>query len=163
MRLCECPQPDLHADLEGPVPGEAVSRQLHAAPAPLGILPGGGKGRDEVAPLQVFDHRGHGRCHAGLQPLQDGHPVDVRHPEVVGIARQVVPDKAQNVVAHDVLVAEVLQNAVRQGPEKCLFCGICLLTVLEEGIPGHTMAQGRAGDDGHIQKTRIAKSQPSSA
>lgn len=40
---------------------------------------------------------------------------------------------------------------------KCLFCGICLLTVLEEGIPGHTMAQGRAGDDGHIQKTRIAQ------
>ena len=81
------PQPDLHADLEGPVPGEAVSRQLHAAPAPLGATPAVEE-REEMKLLRSrFRSPGHGHCHAGLQPLQDGHPVDVRHPEVVGIAR----------------------------------------------------------------------------
>ena len=54
------------------------------------------------------------------------------------------------------LVAKVLENAVRHRPQEGPLRGLCLLSAPQKGISGHAVAQCRAGDNGHIQEAGVA-------
>lgn len=149
MGLRKLPQANVHPNFKSPIPGEAVVGQLHAAPAPLGI---GLQVRDKVAVLQVLHHIRCSGVHAALQPGLHRFQIDSGLPEIVGISPKIIADIGDELLPHHILIAEVLQDTVRQRPGKGPLRGFRLLSMMEERVSGHAVAEGCAGDDGHIQK-----------